>query len=181
MSKLVIDLETRESMRDIGGKGNLHMFTISVVGVYSYATNTYRAYTFEELGALAELLTTTKRMIGFNTIGFDVPILKANMKRFGVDWDAISQLDIMAHIQEQIGYRIKLDTVAKATLEMGGKGDMTGLDAIRFWKEGRIDELKNYCLHDVQITKEVYEYGLREGRVLFEGWRRKYTVPVQWN
>ncbi len=179
--KLVIDIETRESMKDIGGKSNLHMFTISVVGVYDYVTDRYRAYELSEFEELKALLKTAKLIIGFNTIGFDLPVLKANMKDSGIDLESVPQVDIMVDIQEQIGHRIKLDNVAKATLGSGGKGEMTGLDAIRFWKEGRVDELKKYCLHDVEITKEIYEYGRREGRVWFEGWQRKYAVPVKWN
>ncbi len=53
--------------------------------------------------------------------------------------------------------------------------------AVQFWREGRIDELKKYCLDDVRITRDLYEYGKANGQVFFVGKDgSKRAVPVTW-
>lgn len=181
MSKLVIDIETKNDFRDVGGKANIHLLEISIVGVYNYANDSLRAYEAHEFPELIQLMRQAKQVIGYNIIGFDLPVLQANLKQVDGSFDAdeFPRVDLMYDIMEQIGRRIGLNTVVKATLGSEGKSG-TGLDAIRLWKEGRIDELKEYCLNDVRLTKELYDYGGREGKVYFEGWQRKYEVPVKW-
>lgn len=182
MSKLVIDIETKNDFRDVGGKANIGMLTISIIGVYDYDNGSLYAYEEHEFPRFLELLRKRPTFIGYNIIGFDLPVMQANLKRIdsSINLDAFPRVDLMFDIAEHIGHRIGLDTVSKATLGTGGKSG-SGMDAITFWKEGRIEELKSYCLKDVDLTREVYEYGQREGRVWFEGWQRKYSVPVKWN
>lgn len=182
MSKLVIDIETKNDFRDVGGKANIGMLTISIIGVYDYDDGSLYAYEEHEFSRFLELLKRNPTLIGYNIIGFDLPVMQANLKRIdpSINLESFPRVDLMYDIADQIGHRIGLDSVAKATLGTGGKSG-SGMDAITFWKEGRIDELKAYCLKDVDLTRQVYEYGIREGKVYFEGWQRKYAVPVQWN
>ena len=49
---------------------------------------------------------------------------------------------------------------------MGKTG--SGLAAIELWKSGQIEKLKSYCLNDVKLTREVYDYALANGRLLFQ-------------
>ena len=62
----------------------------------------------------------------------------------------------MREIKEAGGKRIRLDAVAEGTL--GKKKSGSGLQAVQLWKEGKIDKLKAYCLDDVKLTKELYDY-----------------------
>ncbi len=90
-------------------------------------------------------------------------------------------LDLMEDIANRIGHRVSLDSVAQATLNVGKTGH--GLDAIDYFREGKWDLLKSYCLNDVKITKEVYEYGLKNGHVYYmtrDGNDRK-SVKVEWD
>jgi DEAD/DEAH box helicase domain-containing protein len=70
--------------------------------------------------------------------------------------------------------------VAQATLQCSKSG--SGWDAIKLFREGRMDELKKYCIDDVRLTKDIYEYGLKNGKILFTSNRdyQMHEVPVQW-
>jgi DEAD/DEAH box helicase domain-containing protein len=79
-----------------------------------------------------------------------------------------------------LGFRPRLNDLAKATLGVSKSG--SGLEAIRWFREGKIEQLKSYCLDDVKITKELYEFGKRHGHLLIEKGitRQAEQFPVSW-
>lgn len=175
MHYLVLDLETKKEFAEIGGRGKVHLLGVSVVGTYWSATQEYRAYREEEMQELESLLAQKPLVIGFNIKAFDFPVLQPLVK---LSLSTVPLLDIMDDIVQAIGYRVSLDSVARATLNAGKSSH--GLEAIKMYREGRWDELIAYCLQDVKLTKEVYEYGRTHGQVkFFAGWE-SYEVPVKW-
>ncbi len=177
MSKeIVFDIETQNSFADVGGY-NLDKLKISVIGVYFYETESYEAFTVDELNQLWPRLEHTDRLIGYNSKHFDVPVMN---NYYAGDLSILPHLDIMEEVVKALGHRLKLDSVAEATLGYGKSG--TGLQAVEYWKQGQIQELKDYCLQDVKVTKEVYEYGLKHGAIAypdFGGERR--GIPVDFS
>ncbi|MBU0531659.1 MAG: ribonuclease H-like domain-containing protein [Candidatus Uhrbacteria bacterium] len=163
MSKeIVFDIETQNTFDDIGGyKPNL--LKISLIGVYFYETDQYEAFMWDELHKLWPLLEHTDRLIGFNSKHFDIPVMN---NYYAGDLSVLPHLDIMEEVVKSLGHRIKLDAIASSTLGYGKSG--TGLQAVQYWREGKIEELKDYCLQDVKVTKEVYEYGLRHGALAYD-------------
>jgi DEAD/DEAH box helicase domain-containing protein len=97
-------------------------------------------------------------------------------------WDVESQmtsLDLLLDIEKKLGHRIKLDDIATASLGTGKTAD--GLDAIRWWREGKIMKIAEYCCFDVKVTKLVHEFGVRNGYVRFrDRYGRDQTVEVDW-
>jgi DEAD/DEAH box helicase domain-containing protein len=174
--KLVLDIETQNSFKEIGGKSNLNLLKISLVGVYNYSDNKYYSFLENELDQLKELLKQAELIIGYNLKGFDYPVLENYMKE--VNFSGIKTLDILEIIERHLGYKIKLESVAQGSLGLGKSG--SGLDAIKYWKSGDIESLKKYCLQDVQVTKDVYEYGIKNKFVKFKGMWGKYSIPVEW-
>lgn len=175
MSYLVLDLETKKEFAEIGGRGKVHLLGVSVVGTYWSATGQYRAYREEEIKELEEILTQKPLVIGFNIKAFDFPVLQPLMK---TPLSTVPLLDIMDDLANALGYRVSLESVARGTLNAGKSSH--GLEAIKMFREGRWDELVAYCLQDVKLTKEVYEYGREHGAVkFFAGWE-SYEVPVKW-
>jgi DEAD/DEAH box helicase domain-containing protein len=175
--RLVLDLETKKTFDEVGGREQMHQLGISVVGVYDYSTGQYRCYEESELGQLQNLLIDASLIIGFNHIGFDMPVLQPYLS---VNVQELPLFDIMADFQKIVGHRIGLDSLALATLGVGKTGH--GLDAIRFYREGRMAELKDYCLNDVKITKQLFDYGIQNGKIAFHskfGNQRK-EVEVDW-
>ncbi|MFO1464728.1 MAG: ribonuclease H-like domain-containing protein [bacterium] len=175
-TKLVIDLETQKTFDEVGGR-NYQDLLISVLGSYRYDEDRYECYLEGELHRFENLLIDSPLIIGFNIRKFDFPVLQRYVK---IDTAKLPMLDLMEDIANRIGHRVSLDSVAQATLNIGKTGH--GLDAIDYFREGKWDLLKSYCLNDVKITKEVYEYGLRHGHIFYmtrDGSDRK-SVKVDW-
>ncbi|MEK9131803.1 MAG: ribonuclease H-like domain-containing protein [Patescibacteria group bacterium] len=154
MRKIVFDIETRNIFQEVGSNDPVDL-DISVVGIYDYSTDTYSSYVQEELKDLWPILEKADMLIGFNSDHFDLPLLN---KYYTGDLSKIKSLDILKEVKDSLGRRIKLDTLAEATL--GKKKIGHGLEAVTWWKQGEIEKIKKYCLEDVKITKEIYEYAL---------------------
>jgi len=176
-TKLVIDLETQKTFDEVGGR-NYQDLLISVLGAYRYDEDRYDCYLEGELHRLENLLIDSPLVIGFNIRKFDFPVLQRYVK---LDTSKLPILDLMEDITNRLGHRVSLDSVAQATLNVGKTGH--GLDAIDYFREGKWDLLKSYCLNDVKITRDVYEYGLKHGHVFYltrDGSDRK-SVKVEWD
>ncbi|MCP5464016.1 MAG: ribonuclease H-like domain-containing protein [Deltaproteobacteria bacterium] len=176
-TRIVLDLETKKTFDEVGGRNALDKLGISVVGIYRYETGKYETYLEEDFGKLQNLLIDSSLIIGFNHIQFDMPVLQPYLS---VDVKTLPCFDIMLDLQEKIGHRVGLDAIAKATLGLGKIA--TGLDAIKYYREGRWDELKEYCLKDVEVTKDVYEHGLKKKQVSFTSkfGNNKKDIKVNW-
>lgn len=160
-SYVVLDLETRESFRDVGGWAP-EKLTISLVGIFDARTGTERTYRLEELPELERVLADRPQVVGYNLFGFDYAVLKSVIS---LDPYALPTVDMFDHLQRELGFRPKLDDVAAATL--GRRKSGSGLEAIRLYQQGNWEALARYCLDDVRLTKEIYEYGLTHGHVKF--------------
>lgn len=179
MNTLVIDLETKKSFDEVGGRNNLTALGVSVAGVYSYEQNEFRAYEEHELPELEEALKSTDLVIGFNIKNFDWPVLQPYLKT--IRTTLIPTLDIFEDVVAKLGHRLSLNSIASATL--GVKKSSDGLQALRWYKEGKIEEIKKYCLKDVEITRDVYEYGKKHGHLFFDSLydTQKKAVAVSWD
>lgn len=173
---LVLDLETQKSFKEVG-KSKLEKLKISVCGVYDYLTEKFSTYEEREIIRLEKRLREADLVIGFNIRRFDMPVLAPYL--FG-SYETIPLLDLLDDIEKARGHRASLDSIAGPTLKQHKTG--TGADALILFKENRMDELKRYCLEDVRLTKEVFEYGRREEKIFFtSSWDYKtYEVPVRW-
>lgn len=176
--RLVFDVETQKEFAEVGGYRNVHMLGVSVAGVYNYADDSYKAYTEQELPELEKVMGEANLIIGFNTKHFDYQVLQPYFKNL-----ALAQaptLDLMEKLEAVLGYRPGLGALASATL--GEQKSSHGLEALKWFREGKIDEIKKYCLQDVKLTKDIYEYGLNHGSVLFESRvNGLQTVPASWS
>ncbi|MEZ4180246.1 MAG: ribonuclease H-like domain-containing protein [Candidatus Doudnabacteria bacterium] len=162
LKKIVLDLETQQSFQEVGGRGKNHLLKVSVCGIYDYSTDTYEIYTESELPKLAPILNRADLIIGYNIIDFDFEVLQPYLN---FDLSQIPAYDIMQEIQQVIGHRIKLESVAQATVGSGKSGN--GLEAILYYRNNQMDLLKQYCLDDVKITKQIYDYALQNQKILY--------------
>lgn len=152
--EVVLDIETQNTFADV--ENDYSKFRISVIGVYFYETDSYESFEEQELARLWPRLEKADRIIGYNSIGFDLPIMN---NYYAGDFLKFPNLDLLAEIKKALGFRLKLDDVAGACV--GHRKSGHGLQAIEWWKQGEIEKIKEYCLNDVRVTKEVYEYGLK--------------------
>lgn len=161
MRKVFFDIETKNIFSDVGSNNPADL-DLSVVCVYDSFTDSYSSYTEEELPKLWPVLEKADMLIGFNTDHFDIPILD---KYYSGDLTKIRSLDILKKVKDVLGRRIKLDTLAEATLGRNKTGD--GLDAIKWWRKGEIQKIRDYCIEDVRITKDLYDYALKYSHVKY--------------
>lgn len=155
---------SREVVFDIETIGDIREFDslkVTVVSVYEYETDSYRSFDEHELNALWPILEKAERLIGFNSESFDLAVLK---KYYAGNISVFPHLDLLKVIKESTGKRFKLNDIAKATLQIEKSAD--GLQAMEWYKEGKIDLIKQYCEQDVKVTKEVYEFG-RKNKMLY--------------
>lgn len=176
---LVVDLETKKSFADVGGQQYIKELGISVAGVYSYAQDAFFAFEEHELGKVEELLANTGHLIGFNIKLFDIPVLEPYLKQKTL-LDRIAVTDLYEDAVKFLGHRVGLNALAKATLKEEKSGH--GLEALEWFKQGRVEEVKKYCLDDVRLTRDLYEYGKKQGHVLFESFAdgKTHSIPVRW-
>lgn len=156
---IVLDIETQDTFADVGSYDPSKL-SVSLVGIWRSDTDAFEVYMEDQLSDLFALMEQADCIVGFNSISFDMGCLN---RYYAGDLLQIPQLDLMVKIQDVLGHRVKLDSVAHATLGIGKSGD--GLDAVRYWRNGEIEKLKKYCLDDVKVTRDVYFYGRDKGFV----------------
>jgi len=169
---LVLDLETKYSFRNFSDPKKLG---ISLVGVYDYKNGDLKAFWEKELNKLFPLLENASFIIGFNINNFDLPVLQAyypgNIFQFRT-------LDILEDIKKILGRRLALNDIIKATL--GRKKSASGLQAINYYQEGQLEKLKRYCLDDVLLTKELFDYGVKNDQIFYLDVSGKVPIKVDW-
>lgn len=162
MKKIVFDIETSNIFQEVGSNNPADL-SISVVGIYEYEKDLYSTFLVEDFGKLWPIIENTDSFITFNGDHFDIPLLN---KYYSGDLLKIKSVDLLKEIQKSAGRRMKLDQVAEGTLGINKSGH--GLDAIKWWREGEIEKVKKYCLDDVRITKDLYEYALKNNKLFFK-------------
>ncbi len=167
MDTLVFDIETQNFFTSPNvGWDNFEALKISVVGVYSYDQDKYFCYEENEMDKLAELFAGASRIIGFSSNRYDVPVLNIyfqKLNRANLDLWKKDRVDLLHEIEMVTGGRISLSRLAEANL--GVKKTRHGSEAIGLYDEGRIDELKEYCLKDVELTKQLYDIYMKEKKL----------------
>ena len=157
MRKIIFDIETKNFLRDITD------IDLSIVAIYDSGTDSYSTYLENELNLLWPILERTDMIVGFNSEHFDMPILN---KYYPGDLTQIKQLDILKEIKNSYGRRMKLDQLAEGTLGKRKLGH--GSDALKWWRAGEIERIREYCVGDVKITKELYDYALTNNKLIFK-------------
>lgn len=176
LRKITFDIETSNEF--IGGDFNPLKLDLALVGIHDSLTDEYTSYTQEELPKLWPIIEKADLLIGYNSDHFDIPLLG---KYYAGDLTSIKSIDLLKEVRAVLGRRLKLDSLAEATLGRKKIGD--GLQSIRWWKEGKIDQVRAYCIEDVRITKEIYDYARANKRLKYmdyEGVREIKIDPSKW-
>ena len=169
---IVLDLETKHTFREFKEHKNLG---ISVVAMYNYADSQGTTYLEKDIGKLFPILENCSYIIGYNINSFDIPVLQAYYPGNVINF---ASFDLLEDIRAKLGRRLGLNDLARATL--GTKKSGHGLMAIDLYKEGKFDELSRYCMDDVLITKQLFEYGIQNKEVFYMDESGKVSIPVDW-
>lgn len=157
MRKITFDIETENTFDEVGSSDAADL-DISVVCIHDSENDEYSSYFVNELHKLWPIIEAADMLIGYNSDHFDIPLLN---KYYAGDLTKIKSLDILKEIRNSIGKRIKLDNVAQATLGQTKSGN--GLEAIVWWRNGEKQKVVDYCIQDVKVTKDIYDYAISNG------------------
>jgi DEAD/DEAH box helicase domain-containing protein len=170
------DLETQKSADEVGGWEKVRDMRMSVAVTYSTARGSYRIYGEPNVDELLTELQRADLVVGFNNLGFDYEVLHGYTV---YDLRQLPTLDMLVEVKKTVAHRLSLDSIAHAT--MGVEKTSEGMQAIRWFKEGRLLEIAEYCCYDVKITRLIHEHGAAHRRLFYlNKFGAKLSVPVSW-
>lgn len=170
----VFDAEIKERIENLpNGWKDHHLMGVSVLVIFDYRTMRYRIFGDANIEEAISILNTYDIVVGFNTVGFDWKLLRATYpmlyqttyaKRVSKDFDILREIWISLGLDPDNfngkthgGY--KLDHVAEETVQLRKTGD--GANAPKLYQQGLLFELIDYCVQDVKIEKELFEFAVR--------------------
>lgn len=170
------DLETQRSADDVGGWDKISRMGMSVGVTFSTATGGYRIYSEKQVNELVRELQRADLVVGFNNLRFDYEVLHGYT---ALDLRQLPTLDMLVDLQNTLKHRLSLDSLATATF--GVEKTAEGLQAIRWFREGKLLEIAEYCCYDVKLTRLIHEYGCLHRQVYYNNQvGRKQPVAVNW-
>lgn len=182
---LVFDLETQYSAQEVGGWEHIAEMKMSLGVIWDSRKSDYAVYLEDNVADLIMHLQSGPLVIGYNHIGFDYRVLSgyyplSERSSFREKMAKLNNLDMLLNIKERLGFRLKLDNLAKATLGVGKSAD--GLQALEWYKSGQIDLISEYCKQDVAVTRDLFIYGLQHSIVYYDSGKEGIKkVAVDWN
>ncbi len=176
---LVLDVETQLSAAEVGGWHRADKMRVSVAVVYDSRGDEFKAYLEDDMPALMTLLASGPLVVGFNLKRFDYHVLSYYSPGGKGFFKNTPTLDMLEAIQGRLGYRVSLDNLAQATLGAAKSAD--GMQALKWWKEGKIELIRKYCQDDVSLTRSLYLHGKEHGFCLFTNKAgQTVRVPAAW-
>jgi DEAD/DEAH box helicase domain-containing protein len=173
---LYFDLETQKSAEEVGGWHKISNMGMSVGVVYSTLTNGYKIYSEREVDQLIKDLQRADLIVGFNHLRFDFEVLHGYT---ALDLRQLPTLDLLLVLVDKLQHRLSLDAIATATF--GLEKTAEGLQAIQWYREGRLLEIAEYCCYDVKLTKLIHEFGQQNRQLHYHNrFGVRQTVPVSW-
>ena len=173
---LVVDIETKTLVEAVGGWKNFKQLEVSIACAYDSKHD--KMLTFRE-SDLSELIALCQKrlVVGYNILGLDLPVLE----KYGLSVAQVNAFDLMLDVQNVSGWKfVKLERVAHATLGTGKSAD--GLQAVEWWKEGKIDLIIEYCQQDVAVTRDVFRHGMEKGFIKVDkADGSAVQFPVDWS
>jgi len=173
MRVVTFDIETANWVTDTGSSDPKDL-DLAIVCIHDSETNEYSSYLERELPQLWPILERTDVLVGYNSDHFDIPLLN---KYYPGDLERITSLDLMKEVQQVLGRRLKLDALAEGTLgdkKLGGKGGQS----VIWWREGKVDLVREYCIKDVELTRKLFEYALEHGSLRYRELSKLYEVRI---
>ena len=170
------DLETQKSAEEVGGWDKIGLMGMSVGVTYSTGRGGYAIYGEKHVNELIRELQRADLVVGFNNLRFDYEVLHGYT---ALDLRQLPTLDMLVILQNQLQHRLSLDAIATATF--GVEKTAEGLQAIQWFKEGKLVEIAEYCCYDVKLTRLVHEHGMHHHQLHYHNrFGKKLTVPVSW-
>jgi DEAD/DEAH box helicase domain-containing protein len=171
------DLETQRSAEDVGGWSNIHKMGLAIGVVWDSQDQKFFTYEEKDAWQLVDKLRTADLAVGFNIIGFDYTVLQPYSD---FDLQEINTFDMLADVKKQLGFRLSLNHLAQHTLNAKKSAD--GLVSLQWYKEGKMDKIIQYCKQDVEITRDLFLFGEKNGYLNYQSRSgNPLHLKVDWN
>ena len=182
---LYFDLETKYSADEVGGLGNIEDMGMSVGVIWDDSDNQFHVYIEHQIQEMVDHFYRADQIVGFNHVGFDYRVVAGV---FHADTHQRSQLytklaglnnfDMLFELKKLLGHRLKLESIARPTLGAGKSAD--GIQALKWYKEGKLDKIIEYCKVDVEVTRDLHRFALENGKLHYDSKFGIKTVNVEW-
>ncbi len=174
---LYFDLETQKSADEVGGWSNSHLMKLAVGVVWDSREKRHFTYLEQDAVKLAEKLQSADLVVGFNVIGFYYSVLQPYSP---CDLQEIPTFDMLMYVHKKLGHRLSLNSIAQATLNAKKSAD--GLISLQWYKEGKMDKIIEYCIQDVEITRDVFLHGVEKGFLQYDSRSKgRQRMDVNWD
>jgi len=170
------DLETQRTFDEVGGRANIAQLGLAAAVTYNTRDQSFHYYLETMAAELVRELEGADLVVGFNLLSFDYPVLQPYTE---IRLRDLPTLDMLDYLYRRLGFRLGLDALARATLGVAKSAD--GLQAVYWFREGRLDKVLAYCQQDVQITRDLFEFGRQRRHVLYRDQHGQLQrVSVSW-
>lgn len=191
-SHVVYDVEVMRGPEEVdGGWDNPEGMGLASAVVYSYADDQYRFFVGPESREQLLKQLNGKTVVSFNGIKFDSRVILGNTRALSGNYTSIPSAPksesagwwnvdlLLEYIQKRFGLNILyeaeaklgdktihdgsfgLDGLAQGTFGLRKTGH--GAEAPFLYRMGKISELLAYNLHDVRLTKKLFDFARQYG------------------
>ena len=182
---LYFDLETKYSADEVGGWGNIEDMGMSVGVIWDNSDKQFHVYIEHQIQEMVDHFYRASQIVGFNHIGFDYRVVAGvhhsdahQRSQLYTKLAGLNNFDMLFELKKLLGHRLKLESIARPTLGKGKSAD--GMQALKWFKEGKLDKIIEYCKVDVEVTRDVHRFALEHGKLLYDSKLGIKTVNVEW-
>ena len=183
---LYFDLETKYSADEVGGWGNIEDMGMTAGVIWDTSDEKFHVYIEHQIQEMVDHFFHADQIVGFNHVGFDYRVVAGvhftdthERSCLHTELAGLNNFDMLLELKKFLGHRLKLDSIARPTLGKGKSAD--GLQALKWYKEGKLDKIIEYCKVDVEVTRDVHLYALENGKLHYDSRNGIKTVSVDWN
>ena len=182
---LYFDLETKYSADEVGGWGNIEDMGMSVGVIWDNSDKQFHVYIEHQIQEMVDHFYRATQIVGFNHIGFDYRVVAGvhhsdahQRSQLYTKLAGLNNFDMLFELKKLLGHRLKLESIARPTLGTGKSAD--GMQALKWYKEGKLDKIIEYCKVDVEVTRDIHRFALEHGKLLYDSKLGIKTVNVEW-
>ena len=183
---LYFDLETKYSAEEVGGWGNIEDMGMSIGVIWDTTDERFHVYIEHQIQEMVDHFYRADQIVGFNHVGFDYRVV-AGVRHSGshersqlhTELVGLNNFDMLLELKKLLGHRLKLESIARSTLGKGKSAD--GLQALKWYKEGKLDKIIEYCKVDVEVTRDIHLYALEKGNLHYDSRSGIKTVELNWD
>jgi len=174
---LIVDLQTKLSYDDVGGKKGMDKMGISVAGLFDYSTNKITFYDEEHIEAFIQELYSAKLIMGMNLTKFIYRVLAAFSEN---DFSKLKSLDVLEYFKKRLTFKPTLEGLFNGTLGIK-KFDTNDNYVPMLFKQGRFDEIKSLCNQNIDDLKNLFDFGMTKGFVFYDDKAgQRWKISVNW-